>query len=183
MTTSYDEKRREYGRQKTGISMLSSVLRSAVLLSKVEQSCCLLESLPLPLSVFPFHFHYQSYFLPFALIPPIYLASLHTIFNSVIPPFLYLLYLLPIPLPLSLLSLFPSFRFSVYLSVLPYVCLSHSNPVFNSLTLLFPSFPFLLSIISLSISTFPPYCFFPSPSCLLHYSDVNLPFFFLPVPA
>lgn len=118
------------------------------------------------------------------LCPSIYFTSLHTILNSVISSFLYLPYLLPIPLQRSLLFLFPSSFLPVFLCSSPCLSLPHSNPGFNSPALpsaLFPSFPSLCqSSLYLSI-------FFSSllstPSSLLHYSDVHLLFFLLPPPA
>lgn len=144
------------------------VLRSAVLLPKVEQSCCLLDSLPPPLSVSLFHFHYQSCFLPLALIPPIYLVSLHTIFNPVIPPFLYLPFLFHFP---SYLYFHPPFFFCLSLPL--------SNPVFNSLTLpsaRFASFPSLcqsslyLSLLFLpTVSSPPPLACCIIQMCIFHF--------------
>lgn len=128
------------------------------LFPKVAQSCCLPNSFcfPLPLVVLLSHS---------ALISLICLASLRSIFNSVILVFDCLLYI-------------PSFLFYIpsYIYFHPLSC----NPVFNSYSSFFV-FIFLLplSIISLSASHFSPHCFFLTPTRLLHYSDVNLLFCFL----
>lgn len=172
MTTSYDEKRREHGREKKGISMLSSVrapLCSLVAKSGTELlpprfSASTSFCFPLPLSLLvllspfcPYSSHLSCFFTHhFQLCDPAFPLS-------------------AIPLPLSLLSLFPSsFLFLFFCS-----CFQRTYSAFCSVSI----FPLPLSIISLSVSPFPPYCFFPTPSSLLHYSDVHLLFLFLPSPA
>lgn len=175
MTTRYVEKRKEHGREKKGIPMLSSVLCAAVVLPKAEQSCFLQDSLPpplcfplpLPLLVFcspscPYSLH-LSWFSThhFQLCDPAFSLS------AVSPP--------PFLFP-SLSSLFPSsFTFSACLSVLPYVYLSHSLTLFSTASI----FPVPLSIISPSLSlsrlSLPYRCiiqmrifhffFLPSPPC------------------
>lgn len=133
----------------------------------------IVSSLPLPLSVSP---------------------SLALSFLPLFPPFVLLLY---IPF-LTLLSCLSSIS-HIFLSFLSHFRLYHC--FLPSFFFLFPSLFFIplvsptfqpcfklllyvsplpLSIISLAVSHFPPNCFFPTPSSLLHYSDVHLFFFFPP---
>lgn len=157
------------------------VLRSAVLLPKVEQSCCLSAStsfcfsLPLPLLVLlsplcPYSFHLSCFFT-------------HHL-NSVIPSFP--LSAISPPHSSSYLYFYPPFFFCLPLCYFLGLSLPLSNAVFNSLNSAFCSvsiFPLPLSIISLPVSPFTPYCSILGPSSPLHYSDVHLSFLSLPSPA
>lgn len=83
-------------------------------------------------------------------------------FHSVILTFLCLPYLLPNPLPFSLLSISPSTTLSLFASVLPCVFLSHSLTLFSTQSSSF-SLALPLPIISPSVFPFPPCHFFPTP--------------------
>lgn len=142
---------------------------SAVVLPKVEQNYCP-PRFPGPLSVS------LSWFLPLALIPSICLASLHTISNAVILPFLLsAISSSHFSFTYALISISFHLSFSVSLFVLPVIGLTNFLTLFKLLfyVSIFPS----LCQSSLSLSPFPPHGSFPSLCSLLHYSDVHFCFF------
>lgn len=161
---------REHGREEKEYQCCRLfVCCSAVLELKLEQGRCLLDSLPLrlcfPLPLLlvvllscscPYSFHLSCFFT-------------HRL-NSVILTFLCLRYLLPNPLPFSLLStVYLHQPFFLCLSLCSSLCFSLplSNPLFNSVFLPLPCPPSVNHLpICLSFSSL---LFLPHPSSLLHY--------------
>lgn len=159
--------RREHGGEERGISMMSSVrslLCSLVTKSGTEllpQSCCLLDSLPphlppptSPTSTISLAFSLLPWFLSFILLlySPFQLCDPTFPLSAISPPHPSSTFPL---ISISILS------FSVCLSVLPRVCLSHSLTLCSTHALFRHLSP--PSVNHLSVSPFPPCRFFPIP--------------------